>query len=249
MADPKTTMGGNEAAFPITRWSQVQQACDGDGRRQALDGLVRAYWKPLYSFLRATGRLNEDAKDLVQGFFEGLLEKNVLAAFDPGKGRFRTFLLACLKNHCADERDREVAAKRGGGRERVSLDHAATGEYLRLAAKDESPEEAFDRAWAVAKMNRAIDLVRRTYQDRGETASVAAIDGSLAADSLARPDHAALMKRSGLSESRLRHLLHQFRQRVREAILAEVHSEIADPAAAEEELGLIFQCLTGSSDR
>lgn len=248
MSNPKTTMGGDEAAFPITRWSQVQHARDGDGRREALDGLVRAYWKPLYSFLRATGRTNEDAKDLVQGFFEGLLEKNVLAAFDPGKGRFRTFLLACLKNHCADERDREAAAKRGGGRDRVSLEGAGS-EYLRLAARDESPEEAFDRAWAVAKMNRAIDRVRRTYQERGDTQAVEAIDGYLAADSLARPDYAALMKRSGLTESRLRHLLHQFRQRVREAILAEVRSEITDPGAAEEELGLIFQALTGSVAR
>ncbi|MEK7866188.1 MAG: sigma-70 family RNA polymerase sigma factor [Planctomycetota bacterium] len=249
MADPKTSMGGSNAAFPITRWSQVQHAREGDGRREALDGLVRAYWKPLYSFLRASGRPNEDAKDLVQGFFEGLLEKNVLAGFDPGKGRFRTYLLACLKNHCADERDRETAAKRGGGRDRVSIETAGDGEYMRLATREESPEEAFDRAWAVAKMNRAIDMVRRTHLDRRDSAAVEAIDGYLAADSLARPDYAALMKRSGLSESRLRHLLHQFRQRVREAILSEVHSEITDPAAAEQELALIFQCLTGSPGR
>lgn len=244
--DRKTDMGGDNAAFPITRWSQVRDAREGDARREALDSLVRAYWKPLYSFLLASGRANEDAKDLVQGFFSSLLERNVLAAFDPAKGRFRTYLLACLKNFAADEFDREEAAKRGGGRARVSVDDTSRDEYLRLPAREEPPEEAFDRAWAVAKMNRAIDRVRRTYLDRGEGDCVEAIDGYLAADSLARPDYEALMKRSGLSESRLRHLLYQFRTRLREAILAEVSAETGDPSAAQEELALIFRCLTGT---
>jgi RNA polymerase sigma-70 factor (ECF subfamily) len=60
--------------FLTTRWTLVGKAvASGDTEaRKALDDLFRIYWKPLYRYVRRTGKSAEDAEDLVQGFF-GLL--------------------------------------------------------------------------------------------------------------------------------------------------------------------------------
>ena len=39
----------------------------------SLESLIRAYWKPVYFFVRRKGHDAEGAKDLVQGFFAALL--------------------------------------------------------------------------------------------------------------------------------------------------------------------------------
>lgn len=80
---------------------------------QALAVLCEAYWYPIYAYIRRTGRSQHDAEDLTQGFFARLLERAVLAAANPGKGRLRTFLLACVRNFLSDERERARAQKRG----------------------------------------------------------------------------------------------------------------------------------------
>src|SRR5262249_30984392 len=91
----------------------------------------RAYWYPVYAFLRRSARPGEDAQDLTQAFFTHLLEKNVLAAVDPSRGKFRTFLLTCCTNFLANQRDAARALKRGGGRPLLSLDFpGARGVFL-----------------------------------------------------------------------------------------------------------------------
>src|SRR5918998_6857304 len=128
--------------FATTRWSMVLAAGGGAGgpttrgvsatpeARDALAWLCRTYWYPLYAFVRTRGHKPEEAQDLTQGFFARLLEKNVLGAADPGRGRFRSFLLASLKHFLANEWDRARAAKRGGGERVISLnDEEAEGRY------------------------------------------------------------------------------------------------------------------------
>src|SRR6266513_1629161 len=87
--------------FVTTNWSDVLSAQGGDSpqAQQALEGLCRAYWYPLYAFLRRDGHSAEDAEDLTQGFFTHLLTTNALATVDRQKGRFRSFLLVCIKNY------------------------------------------------------------------------------------------------------------------------------------------------------
>ena len=72
-----------------THWSVVLAA----GQRElppaaeALEKLCRAYWYPLYVYVRRQGNSPEDAQDLTQGFFSRLLEKNYLAKADRDRGR------------------------------------------------------------------------------------------------------------------------------------------------------------------
>ena len=73
------------------------------------------YRSPLLAFAKASAPDPQDAEDFIQGFFEKLLQRGVLANADPDRGRLRTFLLTCLKRHIADELRKKYAAKRGGG--------------------------------------------------------------------------------------------------------------------------------------
>ena len=111
---------GNENSRPpvfvTTHWSLVLSASDQPSPQaaHALDQLCRAYWLPIYAFVRRQGRSSHDAEDLTQEFFARLLEKKTLAVADPARGRFRSFLLASLKHFLANEWDKQRAQKRGG---------------------------------------------------------------------------------------------------------------------------------------
>lgn len=94
--------------FAATRWSVVLAAGNwhaGSAARRAMGELTQAYWFPLYAYLRRRGYTPPQAEDLIQGFFTQLLEKDALACVDQAKGKFRSFLLASLKNFLANEWD------------------------------------------------------------------------------------------------------------------------------------------------
>ena len=118
--------------FATTHWSIVQAArrTDSCRGRAALETLCSLYWPPLYAYVRRRGYTPHDAQDLTQAFFARLLEKDYLQAVDPRKGKFRSFLLVALRHALSDQRDRAMAAKRGGGAEVLSLDaDEAEGRY------------------------------------------------------------------------------------------------------------------------
>lgn len=240
-----TTMGGSDPRFPLTRWSLVARAKASrvEDRVTALNELARAYWRPLYCFLAASGKRNEDAKDLVQGFFGSFLERDVIASFDPTKGKFRSFLLACLKGYVGHQVERTRALKRGGGKARLSLDDLAEKDAYDPPAKGETPEALYDRAWALSMLDRAVERVREELKKKGKEQHVVVLEGYLASDNLARPGYAELAAKSGLSENRVRHLLHEFRGRLREAMLDEIRTQTANEEDAKEELKRLFECL------
>jgi hypothetical protein len=120
--------------FATTRWTLVAASSDAERTapaEAALDELCRAYWVPIYAFVRHRGASRDDAEDLTQAFFAHLLEKRTIAAARRERGRFRTFLLAALKHFLADEWDKSRAQKRGGGQALLSLDvETAEERYL-----------------------------------------------------------------------------------------------------------------------
>ncbi len=73
----------SRAEFPLTAWSLVLNAGASPASSPALEDLCRAYWPPLYSFLRRQGHSPRDAEDLVQGFLARLLGRQ---DFGPFKG-------------------------------------------------------------------------------------------------------------------------------------------------------------------
>ena len=112
------------AGFHTTHWTVVLAARekDGDAAHEALAGLCSTYWYPLYAFIRRQGASPDDAEDLTQEFFFRFLERNSIEHVHPAAGKFRSFLLACLKNFLANERERASAQRRGGGQPLIALD-------------------------------------------------------------------------------------------------------------------------------
>lgn len=234
-----------QSDFATTQWSVVLRAAQPDDStaRAALEMLCRRYWFPLYAFARRRVATVSEAQDLTQEFFLRLLEKNSLAAATPERGRFRSFLLTSLKNFLANEWDRANAQKRGGGRERLSLDWE-TGES-RLSFEPthtDTPERGFERQWALT----LLDIVVRRLQDEFATAGKsrqfellketltggrAAIDYSIVADEL------------HLSEEAARQASHRLRKRYRELLREEVAATVESPDEVDDEIGRLFEAL------
>jgi RNA polymerase sigma factor (sigma-70 family) len=163
-------MGGAGSRFPDTRHSAVLAVRDGEPevRRRAIATLIAAYWKPAYKYLRIAWKEdNENAKDLVQGFFAKALEKGYFAGYDPQKAAFRTFLRVCLDGYVANERKAAARQKRGGGINIVALDFdSAESELLNLPRPDgQSMEDLFHQEWVRHLFSLAVEELRGAVKD------------------------------------------------------------------------------------
>ena len=158
--------------FATTHWSVVLAVQDKDPAQaaQALETLCQAYWHPLYSYLRRRGCSPPDAEDLIQGFFEELLTLHALDKADPGRGRFRAFLIGCLKKFAARQHQRAGREKRGGGQALLSLDIPdAEQRYGALLATDEdTPDQIYERQWAATLLTKVLDAVRAEAVAHGQ---------------------------------------------------------------------------------
>lgn len=114
------TLRSVRVPFGATHWSVIAACSQAGGAtpeeaQSALAALCSQYWPPLYSFARRRGYGPADAQDLVQGFFEDLIEKRHYERADPLRGKFRAFLVTVFKRFLSDVAKREESQKRGGG--------------------------------------------------------------------------------------------------------------------------------------
>jgi len=231
------------AQFPSTHWSTVLAAGQSSSpqSREALERLCRAYWYPLYAFVRRQGHAPEDAQDLTQAFFERLIEKHFLTDVAQERGRFRTFLLTALTHFLANEWDRLRAAKRGGGFERVAFDVAALEEQYRLGGVgEESPDGHFDRLWAEAVMDRAWGVLEEEWRAAGKGAQFEALAGLLSPPP-ADGEYAAVGERLGLKPQTVAVTVFRLRKRYVELVRAEVAQTVRSPAEVESELRYLIE--------
>ena len=233
--------GSSDArSFSATRWSVVLAAAAE--AEDALATLCRAYWYPLYAFLRRQGLSTHDAEDVTQGFFAHLFGKAALANVDRAKGRFRTFLLASLKHFLADERDRANAQKRGGGQAVISLDACEAEERYALEASELSPDKLFDRRWAIAVIERALARLGAEYSDAGKGALFSALKPLLTAPGTARP-YAEIGSEFGMNEGAVKIAVHRLRQRYGAALRAEIAETVGTAEEVDEELRHLLDAL------
>src|SRR5437868_8435622 len=139
---------GEGSVFATTHWSVVLAAGDPASPQAtaALETLCRAYWYPLYAYVRRSGHSPQDAEDLTQEFFSRLLEKNSFAQAARERGRFRSFLLTSLNNFLTNEYHRSARLKRGGGQVTISLDGAeAEDRYLGEPMDTATPEVLYEQ--------------------------------------------------------------------------------------------------------
>ena len=211
--------------------------------RRALEELIQAYWFPLYAFIRRQGNGPQQAEDLTQGFFTHLLEKDGLAAVDRSKGRFRSFLLAALRNFMADERDKAHAQKRGGKRQFLSLDVlGAEAHYAKELSDTMTPERLFERSWAIAVLNQVLMRLEQEYSERGKGPAFQALRSSLDGQGDAK-SHAQIASQLGISEGAARVMGHRMRRRYRELLRDEIMQTVADAELVDEEIRYLLNCL------
>ncbi len=233
------------SVFVTTHWSVVLTAGRRDTPRAhaALEELCRNYWPPLYAFVRRLGRSPEDAQDLTQEFFARLLERNVVAQADPQRGRFRSFLLASLKHFLAHEWEKARARKRGGGIRLLplTLDTAET-RCAPAPAGGDTPEQAYDRQWALALLDVVLGRLRREYADAGKDDLFIGLKDTLSGGRSEIP-YRDLGLRLRMSEGAVKVAAHRLRQRYRELLRQEIANTVASEEEVEEELRQLFAAL------
>ncbi|HWY75391.1 MAG TPA: sigma-70 family RNA polymerase sigma factor [Verrucomicrobiae bacterium] len=235
----------SDAFFLTTRWTVVLTAREQDSRSgEALETLCRAYWYPLYAFIRRQGSAPADAEDLTQGFFARFLEKHYLKSVNPDKGKFRSFLLASLKHFLANERDRVRTKKRGGGAIHLSLD-AATAEtrYLQEPIDAMTPEKIFDREWALTLLELVLARLRRDFRDEDKAALFEELKVVLTAGKGA-VSHAEIAAKLGMSEGAVKVAAHRMRRRYRELLKEEIAQTVTGPEQVEEEIRALFSVFS-----
>ena len=243
----ETVTSGQATWFTTTHWSVVLNAQDTASplASAALEKLCRAYWYPLYVYLRRQGEDEESAKDLTQGFFARLLEKHYLAQVHPGKGKFRSFLLAALKHFLADERDKARARKRGGGQTFVSLDDSTGEERYRLEPVESmDAEKLFERRWALTLLEQARARLREEYLESGKSSLYERLRVFESGDKTG-PPYAELATALGLTEGGVKSAVSRLRQRYRELVREEVANTVDRPEDVDGEIRHLINVISG----
>jgi len=232
-------------AFATTHWSDIQRAARNDTTRaqRALADLCAGYWYPLYSYVRRRGFSPEDAQDLTQEFFARFLAGNYLAHVSPGQGKFRAFLLACLKHFLANEWDKARAQKRGSGVRTISFAEVdAESRYLLEPVNDAGADKLFERRWAMTLLDTVFAKLRADFQREQKEVVFERLKPTLAGSRESQP-YAALARELNMTEGAVKVAVHRFRQRYRELLRAEIASTVSTPAEIDEEIRYLFAVL------
>ena len=231
--------------FRTTHWSVVLAAAQHDApqRQSALAALCQSYWYPLYAFVRRQGRTAQEAEDLTQDFFARLLGKNGLASVRPERGRFRSFLLASLKNFLANDWDRNHTAKRGGQCDIISWDEASGEQrYLLEPAEAATPDKLFEQTWALTVIGTVLAQLKKEYAEAGKGPLFEAIESYLAEED--GPDtYAGLGEKLGMTEGAVKMAVLRLRQNFRHRLRSEIAQTVASAAEIDDELRHLFACL------
>lgn len=242
---PPERAGASLGLFVTTHWSVVLAAGDevSAGATEALEHLCRAYWYPLYFYVRRQGRSPEDAQDLTQEFFARLLERKCLQLADPARGRFRTFLLSSLKYFLINEWKQANCQKRGGGRRVISLDTTATeGRFQAEPPDHRTPEKAFERRWALQLLGRVLEQLQAEWTATERGPLFHELKPFLMGED-SDSTYAEIAGRFGLSEGNVKITIHRLRHRFRELLRQEVAMTVEGPEAVDEEIQHLMAAL------
>lgn len=231
--------------FATTHWSLVLAAGDGDATaaREALARLCQMYWYPLYAYVRRKGHLPQDAEELTQEFFLQVLEHNWVARADRSRGRFRSFLLMAMNRFLCNAWDRAQTEKRGGKWRRVPLTlDDAEGRFSREPVETRTPEQEFERQWALTLLEHVLDTLCAEYAERGQAALFNALKPCLVGRRETQP-YQELGAEVGMTEGNVKVAVFRLRQRYRERLMEEIADTVASPDEVESEVRHLFRVL------
>jgi RNA polymerase sigma factor (sigma-70 family) len=241
---PGTLQEGG-ASFASTHWSIVAQSAQTDvpEAANALAQLCETYWPPIYSFIRRRGYAPSDAEDLTQSFFAYFLRTKAYSRTDRLHGKFRSFLLASVKNFLADNWDREQAIRRGGGYRFVSLDRGTAESFYDVAsAPDSTAEHLFELRWAKSLTAGALDSLRQELHAEGKARLFEQLKNFLTGGNVL-PSYDEASAQTGLPRATVKTHVHRLRQRYREIVRREVARTVSSPHEIDEELRYLCNIL------
>ena len=243
--------GAGGAPFEPTHWSvvlllaaqsqSVEAAQVGSGRISA-----RAYWPPLYAFVRRRGYPSCRGAGLRAGFFRPSAGgQYTLSRACREKGHLRTFLLGALQHFMAKDYRSAQTLKRGGGRQIVSLDDCFLEAEAAVSANPVPDETAwYDQTWAAALTRRAWTRLRDAFVEDGKGELFDQLKVFLSGGLAAMPSQEETAARLGFPLATLRTHLHRLRQRYRECLRAEVALTVSSPSQVDEEMHYLYRVLT-----
>jgi RNA polymerase sigma factor (sigma-70 family) len=243
--DPDTDIGGAAQRFPVTHHSAIiaARSDDREVRQRALGTIVESYWKPAYKYLRIKWQLsNEDAKDLVQGFFANAIEKDYFTSYDSAKASFQTFFRTCLDRFVANQKKSDNRLKRGGSNDHFSIDFSSVEDELDLAAVTGiSPEDYFHKEWVRSLFTLALETLRRRYEETGRAVYFKLFELYDLGDDETKTSYASLAKEFGISTMDVTNYLAAARREFRKVVL----DKLREVTATEEEFRTEARALLG----
>lgn len=224
-------------AFPATPWTMLElSGGDGTVARRALDRVCCLYWVPLYAYLRGSGHGPAESEDLTQGYFGHLLEKGVLRRADAEKGRLRSYLIGGLKLYLRDEQRRGATQKRGGGMVVAGMDPARLeAELVQTGLAGETPDEVYERRWAVSLLGNALAALREEEERAGRGSAFGVLSEYLVRGGASVPQVEAAAG-LGMSENALSVAVHRLRRRLQAVFRAQVAATVGSEEEVEEEI-------------
>jgi len=236
----------SRGGFATTQWSLVLAARERESTagREALVRLCSRYWYPVFAYVRRRGHAREEAEDLTQEFFANLIEKSVLDAVDPERGRFRSFLLTACRNFLANDWDRRSARKRGGGNPLLSIDaDGAEQRYARELAHGQTPEALYERQWTLTLLAQVLDELQDEYASTGRGRQFERLKRFLTAEDDAGT-YAEAARDLETTEAAVKVAVHRLRARYRRALRATVAATIESEDDVNDEIAFCLRVLS-----
>lgn len=230
--------------FQTTRWSIVLHAGrETSAARAALEELCRTYRSPVITYVRSRGSSADEAEDLGQAFFARFIEGAYHAQADPARGSFRAFLLTALKRFLNDAVEKAHAQKRGGNIQFQSLDALAGDESeVGSVADRDTPDQAFERAWAKAALRAAMHRLRAETAAAGRSALFDLLCEFLA-ERPSEADYDRVAEVLKIRRNTVAVAVHRLRQRLRELVQEELAETAVDQDGLNGELDRLRKSL------
>jgi len=249
MLPPAGTFKPNEfptnVTFHTTHWTEVLAAQNGKtSTQEALANLCSNYWYPVYAYIRRTGSSPHEAEDLTQEFFFRVLQRDWLANVHPARGKFRSFVLVCVKNFLSNERDKVLAQRRGGGRASIPLEREdAETRYVIEPPDPMTPEVLFERRWVFQLLEQTFETLRQEYAQTNRLDWFQELQGFLPGgkETLSR---AELAQKRQVSTNAIDVAIHRLRQRFGLLLRQRVAETVSSEAEVDEELRHLMTVLS-----
>jgi len=230
-----TNPGQARDAFPATRWSMATQALGAPGKpsTEALGELGARYRYPVYAYVRCCGHTPAIAQDIAGSFLRDLHLHVREQPVPRGIEHFRRFLIERLQQWLGGDWHQLLKDSEG---ETLIEDATLEARRARDCRPTDSPERAFQRAFALEVLHRALARLHAEARQTGHPDMYAALVPLLGHDPspAQRDDIARALRMRPLT---LVVALKRLRQRLRELAREELADTVAsaDDLAAEQE--------------